>query len=270
MDVIEPIIQKQIHQVFINKDNPTARPRWSQRRAIKRLQDTNPDFAHTLWNGQAVLDLFNLPEYARFKTTYLSIQDSTAMSEFARMMILYNQGGIYLDIDMDATKPMNEILSAYPTRRIMLVRESEIDPLKMNRIANCFVAVEKGFPLMFSCLETMESSIRALNGVPVGDPVKTTGPIFLYNWLTTTLDLSDLEINMYTIPAPVVMGVRRIPMFHDQPDCPIGSWLHLGIRWWAMYLFIFVVLAILIAVGTFIAKKLYFDNPRVSRTRCPK
>jgi len=71
-------------------------------------------------------------------------------ADFLRMYYLYNEGGIYVDCDMDILKPFDDLLD----NDMFVCREDE------KRIANSIIGAKKGHPLLREYLNKVESNFR--------------------------------------------------------------------------------------------------------------
>ena len=80
------------------------------RKRIDKWQILNPDYDIHLYDDKEcyrfILDNYGL-EYAQF---FLDISYGPIKSDFWRLLILYNKGGVYIDADMVPIVPINEIL----------------------------------------------------------------------------------------------------------------------------------------------------------------
>ena len=72
------------------------------------------------------------------------------VTDYIRMWLLFNEGGIYLDCDMQVLKPFDDLLSA----GMFVGREN------IRVFANSIIGAEKGHPLIKKYLELVEANFR--------------------------------------------------------------------------------------------------------------
>jgi mannosyltransferase OCH1-like enzyme len=92
-------IPKILHQIWIG-------PRPAPLRWTRTWRETNPDFAYRLWNDDAIesFGLRNHDLYLRFLAEKL--YDGAA--DVARVEILHEHGGVYVDADSVALRPIGD------------------------------------------------------------------------------------------------------------------------------------------------------------------
>ncbi|MDR3450317.1 MAG: glycosyltransferase [Alphaproteobacteria bacterium] len=100
-------IPKIIHQTFKTSDLPPI-----FRDNIARLKETNPGWEHRFYDDAAVHHFIRenygadiLAAFERINPKY-----GAARADFFRYLLLYKEGGVYLDIKSTFTRPIDEIL----------------------------------------------------------------------------------------------------------------------------------------------------------------
>ena len=98
----DPIIPKTIHTFWFSGEekNPLTE------RCMKSWQTFCPDYKIMVWNGET-LPIATLPPniqalYHRKKWAFVA--------DYTRLKVLYEQGGVYLDSDMELIKPIDRLL----------------------------------------------------------------------------------------------------------------------------------------------------------------
>src|SRR5689334_8547145 len=104
-----------IHQIWLQGQEYIPKEYDDNIASIKTL---NPQFQYRLWDECAILGLMKGPArmaYYRFKYLHQKV-------DFARYVILYELGGMYIDIDAECIKPLEELLVQYDTYDLILSR----------------------------------------------------------------------------------------------------------------------------------------------------
>ena len=89
-----------LHQIFINigRGELCEIPgfNWSYQKTLLYCKDN--DIQHILWHKEAIEDL--LEDYPEYKDLYNGFRYDIQRIDFARLLILYHHGGLYLDLDI--------------------------------------------------------------------------------------------------------------------------------------------------------------------------
>ena len=89
------MIPKKIHQVWLgDKEIPEQFLKWS-----KEWKEKNPDFEYKLWTSNDFGE-------NKFVKEALKLNDYRFVSDWVRSNILYNEGGVYIDVDIKPYKPI--------------------------------------------------------------------------------------------------------------------------------------------------------------------
>jgi mannosyltransferase OCH1-like enzyme len=101
-------IPKNIYQVIIDHNGITSEIGAN----INILRSLNPDWKYTLFDDKAIIEFIlknygtdELIAYSKINASY-----GAAKVDFFRYLLIYNMGGVYLDIKSTAIRPLNEIL----------------------------------------------------------------------------------------------------------------------------------------------------------------
>ena len=106
---------------------------WKTKNLSKKLQDVrerisqlNPDYEMILFDDNDI-DVWireNFKDDTKIYNVYTKLQVGAARADFWRYLILYKNGGIYLDIDSDICKPLNELIRENDTAIISREKDS--------------------------------------------------------------------------------------------------------------------------------------------------
>lgn len=99
-------IQKIIHQIWLQgKENISN----EHKNKINKIKEINNDFNYMLWDEINILKLIKKDNYLINK--YYSFIYLHQKVDFAKFVILNSYGGIYIDIDCDVVKNLNNIFN---------------------------------------------------------------------------------------------------------------------------------------------------------------
>ncbi len=95
----EQNIPKKIHQIWLGGELPTY-----YNVLIESIKKNNPDWEYKLWTDKDI-ELLNLKNKNLFNT----ITNNGLKADLLRYEILYNEGGVYLDVDFYCIKPFGDL-----------------------------------------------------------------------------------------------------------------------------------------------------------------
>lgn len=104
-------LPKIIHQTYPDRQPPSF-----YQQNIARIKQLNPGWLYRFYDDEDIQDYIarNFPEvldyYNRIDKRY-----GAAKADFFRYLVLYNEGGIYLDIKSTVTRPLDEVLPSKAT-----------------------------------------------------------------------------------------------------------------------------------------------------------
>lgn len=91
-----------VHQIFYNigKGELKEIPRFYECYQKNKSQCRDQGITYKLWSRKMVENLLNKPKNKRFKKIYYDFDQDIMRIDFARYLILWNFGGIYIDLDI--------------------------------------------------------------------------------------------------------------------------------------------------------------------------
>lgn len=141
------MIPKRLHYVWVGCKLPAK-----QRAFIDTWQKTNPNFELVEWNENNIN--MKLPAIAR---AYARQRWST-VADIARLIAVYEQGGIYLDTDFQVYRPLDSLLS----RRCFFVFQHEAHATDW--VANGVFGAEARHPFIGKAI----SEVLQIRPLPLG------------------------------------------------------------------------------------------------------
>ncbi|PPD56273.1 MAG: hypothetical protein CTY10_04965 [Methylotenera sp.] len=163
-------IPKVIHQTYHKK----VLPREIQQN-INHIKSINPDWEYRLYDD-ADIEVYIDTHYPQLLSIYKKINPiyGAAKADFFRYLVIYNDGGVYLDIKSTLTIPLNEVL--LPSDSYLLSHwqnepgqiHAHIGPQNgVNHIFGEFqqwhIVAAKGHPFLKSVIENVCDNIRKYN-----------------------------------------------------------------------------------------------------------
>ncbi len=101
-------ISKIIHQTYVDRNQLTPEIVSN----IARLQNINKDWEYRFYDDKDILDYvtFHFGENILSRIKKVNKKYSVVIADLFRYLVVYNEGGVYLDIKSTASKPLNEII----------------------------------------------------------------------------------------------------------------------------------------------------------------
>ena len=177
------MIHKIIHQT--HRDNNLDFVMASQ----KSIKESTPDWDYKFWPDETgkelVFDVF--PEFSKI---WDSIPNANIIKwNLLRFMIVYSEGGLYVDSDTIFKKNIEEIIDI--NYDFIGIKKHKID----NWIKDHFFAAEKHSQFLYSCIK------KIINNITSGQTLNTSvhdicGGPFLYGQLKNYSEQNDLKYKL--------------------------------------------------------------------------
>jgi mannosyltransferase OCH1-like enzyme len=165
-------IPKIIHQVFGLWDNKM--PKEIQRR-IETWKRLHPKYEYILWDKKKCRE-FLKKHYDWFLHIYDRYPYHVQRADAIRYFILYKYGGIYSDIDLEPSKPIDAILKKYAHKECILYKSPN-----SNMITNDFMISKPGNVFWKKVISEL-ISLHNFNSFSRHLTIMySTGPLFLDN-----------------------------------------------------------------------------------------
>lgn len=182
-------IPKNIFQTWKTHDVPDH---WkSSPESIKTLM---PNWTHTLFSDEDNRK-FIKKYFPDFLDTYDSLEYPIMRSDAIRYAFLYIYGGVYMDLDIELTKPLDNLF--YEDADIYAVKSGNVGSV----YTNSFIASKAGCELWLDCLEEIKKPYEYWM---IGKHFKImgkTGPLML----TRVLKRNKYKYHVKNIPQKLLM-----------------------------------------------------------------
>lgn len=161
-------LNKTIHQIYWSDDTlPTE-----YMDNIEIILHHHPEWKYILWDEKSCLEL--LENEMHDMLCYIDKCDHIIQKcDLMRYFILYNQGGLYLDLDIKMFKPFEQILNKHPNTPEIFFKENSKENLVTNSV---MFSYPSGY-IMKKCIDWLKLSNTTIKSSK--DIITTTGPGFL-------------------------------------------------------------------------------------------
>tara|TARA_R110000803_G_scaffold3369_1_gene11394 strand:+ start:801 stop:1457 length:657 start_codon:yes stop_codon:yes gene_type:complete len=178
-----------IHQIFINMGKGELKqiPDFQWPHEKTKVFCLENDIQNILWSKKDIEDL--LEDYPEYKEFYYGMRYDIQRVDFARLLILYHHGGIYLDLDVRPFPKEGKNIKELFEKEIFIARWWD-SHLPYNAILGC----HKGNPLMKEalnhCVESCEqkSKMEIYNKWTARFVFQTTGHYMLHRVFKNKVD----------------------------------------------------------------------------------
>lgn len=150
------MIPKVIHQIWIGslKEPNFWSNTWSQ-----QYLELNPEYKYKLWNNDNSNILFE--KYPILKKFFTSLKGYAYKADILRLIILYEYGGIYIDIDSVwlNSKSLNTLIDKSKDTNLFVGKTPNHESNSKYYITNGVIGSLKGHELIKNCISKLEEYI---------------------------------------------------------------------------------------------------------------
>lgn len=141
--------------------------------------------------------------FSNYSEIYYNYKLKVQQSDAIRYFLLYEYGGVYVDLDMESLQPLDELLARYPCIIAQEPKEHRIllseNNLKLKHYAlNSFMACRPKHPFMKFVIDMLK---ECQEYYPL-DVLKSTGPMFLSDILDIYLSVYNSSNEEFVYMAP--------------------------------------------------------------------
>jgi len=215
-------IPKVIHQTYRSKTLPPEMEKNAQ-----RIRALNPDWEYRLYDDQNIEDYLRT-HFPQLLTYFKRIEPNygATKADFFRYLVMYKEGGVYLDIKSSVTRPFDEVIRL--DDRFLLShwnqksmgRHSDVS-LSRGEFQQWHIISAPGNPFLKRVIEAVCAKMDAYNpyrnGVGFHGVLRLAGPVTYTNTIAPLLDsyvyrLVDVEKDLgliYSIFGPEYINHRH-------------------------------------------------------------
>ena len=175
MRTLSAMIPRTIHHIWIGPDPlPDDHRPW-----IKSWKRHHPKWEHRLWTED------NLPEDPIRPEVLERLRAPVERADILRLEILYRQGGVYVDTDLECLRPLDDVIGDADFVGVCL---------KPGRVTNTFIASVPGHPLLERAMRELRPMEEYWTMSSDSDPLKqVAGPPLLRRLVRDYPDVKLLE-----------------------------------------------------------------------------
>jgi len=170
-------IPRKLHQIWFDKHDRynSQFPNRKYQEYANTWKSLNPGWEYRCWSLDQFESLFlNRPEVASWIPIWNRLRFHIEKCDVARYILLYLEGGCYVDADFWAIRPLEELLRDFPDHDLILGNEpSEHREINKNLdpITNAFMLSKPYHPFWEKVLHEINNKY-----IPNGEVVMNTGP----------------------------------------------------------------------------------------------
>ncbi|MDR3645987.1 MAG: glycosyltransferase [Candidatus Babeliales bacterium] len=178
------LIPRKIHQIWIGPKQLPEKFDW-MRETVKKL---HPTWEYKLWTNEDLKD-FNLKNQEVFD----SVKNIGAKADIFRYEILERFGGVYVDIDFELLKPLDDIITRSEFFGCLLCGT--------DLVSNGIIGSKSNHPILKECI-TQISMLRLFDNKGDNTTVlNMTGPYFFTDVITKYLAQAHNQENIIILPS---------------------------------------------------------------------
>lgn len=205
-----------IHQTWKTKMLPAEYAAFAE-----SVRAHHPGFEYRLWTDEDNRELIRT-SYSWFLPTYDAYKHDIERVDAVRYFILYSYGGIYIDLDMECLKPLDDLVSEKDLHFSL-----EAGPAIDNQVvSNAFMASEPGNGFFHHIMTHLKSFITS--DITFRDVFNNTGPDMLTRECLQLRDRFDFGIIALDDICPLKMLAQHPRLGrHDLADIRANRCLYL-------------------------------------------
>ena len=193
-----------------------------------KLLSQNKDYSYCLWNQTKIYNLIKL-FYPNLLQLYQKLEYRIQKIDFAKYIILYHYGGIYIDIDVESKNSLDHFFKIYPMTNLYFSKVSYINDLedkilkkfynyKSNNyfVNNGIIIAKRKHPFFKDLLNDLKFNILNNNDYFYNSKIfNTTGPSLLTN---------SILKHLYKYQDIVILdSIYFEPCYGKDPSCKLKN-----------------------------------------------
>jgi len=143
------MIPKIIYQTWKTQNLPPQ-----VKKIQSKMMKINPGYDHSIYTDSQMEDFISSNFDKEIKETFFRINHIVSRADFWRYLILYKNGGVYLDIDSEIVKPLDTMISE-EDKGIMTAEKNK------DLYVQWALAFEKGHPILEATINKIIENINS-------------------------------------------------------------------------------------------------------------
>jgi mannosyltransferase OCH1-like enzyme len=254
---------KIIHQIWIQGEKYIPNIYEEYITEIKKLHN---GWEYKLWDDRSIIDLLRTMD-EKYINTYYRLDYLHQKVDFARYVILYLYGGIYIDMDAKTLKSIDDILDEKYDMIVCKLNLSDFEKMvcgSKNLVNNGTIIAKKGCKILLDIIDE-------IIGDPYCNSIKRSIKIFCINDTTGPKRFSNIinknkekvKILEYEYFEPCLAGKCNITdntyIYHKQDRTWIANWQNKIFNFYSKNkIFIFICLIFIILLVIYIIRRIKY------------
>ena len=182
-------------------------------RAIENTRQLNPEFEIKIFDDRSceefIRQRFSDRVYCAYKM--LNPEYGPAQGDFARYCVIYEMGGVYMDMKSSSKKPLYQLLSDHPSSLLVSHWPHILNPwmdlfFPHGEYQNWHIVSPKGHPALRAVIENIVLNIESEARSPLTYPVGKLGVLALTGPITYTRTLKNTGMDGIEVVGPNLQG----------------------------------------------------------------
>ena len=195
------LVPKVIHQIY----EDLAGPPDFLGKISESWRALNPDWEYRFWDKNAINDFMNT-YYPELVPAYETFPYNVQRWDVIRYLILYQFGGLYVDMDYECTESIEPLLCDIECAIGLEPKENAVRRRMPYIVGNAFMATVPKHPFFAEIIKTVfPDSGKAADSIFTGSVLDTTGPYMM----TRVYRESTCQDRICLLPAELVAPLTR-------------------------------------------------------------
>lgn len=200
------MINKIIHQIWFQgeKNIPKSYPDYTK---SWKNENTKYGYKYMFWDESKIINLL-VSFYPQLFNKFNSLPKMIQKVDMAKLIILYHYGGIYIDIDLECFKPLENLLKEYCADKNVMLIEFNVNFFEKfiafkkiygTVVQNNFMGCKKQHPFIKHCINMLlnEDLEKGYFESSIYYVFRTTGPGLVTKSYTSYVNKDDIVIVPY-------------------------------------------------------------------------
>lgn len=222
------MIYKNLHQIWLRGPLPEKYLSW-----IETTKSLHPDWTYKLWSGEEIRNLIE-KRHDWFISIYDNYPYDIQRCDVARYFILYEYGGLYLDLDIECIKNVEDILDRdcvlfhqYPDNNNNFGYRMNF-PRDILTITNSIYYAKPKNKFIYFCIKNLRfaKDVKRKDGRP--SVMMSTSPGFMTQMYHRYKHIADIQLHDHTFFEAISKDERKDILLNNKKYSHINTY---GMHW---------------------------------------